>query len=512
MSRWEIPDNWEWVKVGEIAKVIGGGTPSTRSVQNFSEDTGIAWLTPADLSGYEDTYIKRGKRNITQVGYDSSSAVLLPPGTVLYTSRAPIGYCVIAENEIATNQGFKSFVLFGQIVPEYIRYYLLSSKEYAELFASGTTFKELSGSRIKELLIPLPPLNEQKRVSQKIKAFQVRTNKVRKSLEAIPALLEKFRQSVLSSAFRGDLTADWRAQNPDIESAEKLLERIRKERRKRWEENELAKMEAKGKTPKDDKWKKKYKEPEPVDTTDLPELPEGWCWAALEELSEKVTDGTHQSPPFVSSGIPFLVISNIIKGIIDWEGVNKWVAEATYEKFTSNCKPEKGDVLYSAVGSYGVAAEVLTKEKFMFQRHIAHIKPVKNVVSSTYIMLSLNSPFSLSQAHKLARGVAQKTVILTLLRRFNLALPPEMEQYEIINRVNKALRLSQNVKSFVGKSIAQAEFLDQSILAKAFRGELVPQDPKDEPASQLLKRIKQEKATMEAGKKRTVKVSRKKGT
>ena len=80
------------------------------------------------------------------------------------------------------------------------------------------------------------------------------------------------------------MTADWRAQNPDIEPAEKLLERIRKERRKRWEEDELAKMKAKGKTPKDDKWKNKYKEPEPVDTTDLPELPEGWCWTKIETI------------------------------------------------------------------------------------------------------------------------------------------------------------------------------------------------------------------------------------
>jgi len=374
----------------------------------------------------------------------------------------------------------------------------------------ATALPGLNRNDAYQLTLLLPPLKEQYRIVEKTEALQARSSKARKTLDAIPPLLEKFRQSVLSSAFRGDLTAVWRAQNPDIEPAEKLLERIRKKRRKRWEESELAKMKTKGKIPKDDKWKKKYKEPEPVDPTGLPKLPVGWCWVALEELSEKVTDGTHQPPPFTSSGIPFLVIRNIIKGMVDWEGVFKWVTESTYDKFTSNCKPEKGDVLYSAVGSYGVAVEVLTDRAFMFQRHIAHIKPVRNVVSPRYITLSLNSPSSLDQAHKVARGVAQKTVTLTYLRRFNLALPPEKEQHEIIKRVNKALHLSENIKTSVEESLSQAELLDQSILAKAFRGELVPQDPNDEPASQLMKRIKQEKASLEALRKQRGKSGRKK--
>ncbi|MFH1994068.1 MAG: restriction endonuclease subunit S, partial [Pseudomonadota bacterium] len=138
---------------------------------------------------------------------------------------------------------------------------------------------------LKETQFPIPPLPEQKRIAKRIDALQARSSRARKALEAIPSLLDKFRQSVLSSAFRGDLTADWLAQNPDVEPAEKLLERIRKERRKRWEENELAKMNATGKTPKDDKWRKKYKEPELIDTTDLPELPEGWCWATIDTIA-----------------------------------------------------------------------------------------------------------------------------------------------------------------------------------------------------------------------------------
>src|SRR5689334_211102 len=148
--RWEIPPTWQWASAKDIAQIVGGGTPSTADETNFAE-TGIPWVTPADLTGFREAYISRGARDLSLKGYESSGAQILPPGTVLFSSRAPIGYCAIAANDISTNQGFKSFVLKGNISPEYVRHYLLASKEYAESLSSGTTFKELSGSRIANL-------------------------------------------------------------------------------------------------------------------------------------------------------------------------------------------------------------------------------------------------------------------------------------------------------------------------------------------------------------------------
>ena len=509
----EIPESWEWTSLDSILFELEIGSRPKGGVQSIRD--GIPSLGGEHLDsfgGFKFEKIKFVPNEFAEKqkrGWIQLNDILIVKDGATTGKTSFIRKSFPFKKALINEHVFRCKVADG-IIPKYIFRFLSSEVGTKEILKDfrGAAQGGISRNFIKLVTIPLAPSGEQKRISIKIESLQSRSVKARKALEAIPPLLEKLRQSVLSSTFRGDLTADWRAQNPDIEPAEKLLERIRKERRKRWEENELAKMKAKGKTPKDDKWKKKYKEPEPVDITDLPELPEGWCWASLEELSEKVTDGTHQSPPFTSSGIPFLVIRNIIKRKIDWEGVNKWVTESTYEKFTSNCKPEKGDVLYSAVGSYGVAVEVLTDRTFMFQRHIAHIKPVRNVVLSRYIMLSLNSPFSLEQAHKVARGVAQKTVTLTYLRKFNLALPPEKEQHEIIKRVNKALHLSEKIKTSVEESLSQAELLDQSILAKAFRGKLVPQDPNDEPALVLLERIKKEKASLEAGKKQKGKMGK----
>ncbi|MGL5509926.1 MAG: restriction endonuclease subunit S, partial [Microcoleaceae cyanobacterium] len=143
-ERWNIPDSWLWVTTNEIAEIIGGSTPNTKDLDNFT-DLGIPWITPSDLSGYQDVYISKGARDITEKGLKNCSAKLLPKNSVLFTSRAPIGYCVIAANELTTNQGFKSLVLYGNISAKFIRLYLINSKSYAESLASGTTFKELSG-------------------------------------------------------------------------------------------------------------------------------------------------------------------------------------------------------------------------------------------------------------------------------------------------------------------------------------------------------------------------------
>ena len=128
--------------------------------------------------------------------------------------------------------------------------------------AKGTAQKGVYLKTLSQMPFVIAPLSEQRRIVAKIETLQERSRKARAALEAIPPLLEQFRQSVLAAAFRGDLTADWRAQHPDVEPASVLLDRIRAERRRRWEEAELSKMQAKGKMPKDEKWKERYKEPE----------------------------------------------------------------------------------------------------------------------------------------------------------------------------------------------------------------------------------------------------------
>ena len=156
-------NNWKLKKIDECAEVIGGGTPSTSNVEFWNGD--IPWLTPKDLSGYSYRYIKKGERNISEEGLKKSSARLLPEGSVLFTSRAPIGYVAIAKNPVTTNQGFKSLVLKDNNVSEFFYYLLKNNKDYIESFSSGSTFKEISGGALKELKFNIPPPSEQKAIA-----------------------------------------------------------------------------------------------------------------------------------------------------------------------------------------------------------------------------------------------------------------------------------------------------------------------------------------------------------
>lgn len=155
---------WPMVKLGEVARVVAGGTPKTSVLEYWDGD--IPWVTPKDLALSESLWINAGERFITDYGLAKSAAALLPRGTVLWSSRAPIGLVAIANNQIATNQGFKSFVPGGELDSEYLAYFLIHQRPILEMMGVGATFKEVSAKRAAEIMVPLPPLGEQKCIAE----------------------------------------------------------------------------------------------------------------------------------------------------------------------------------------------------------------------------------------------------------------------------------------------------------------------------------------------------------
>lgn len=197
----KLKTNWLNLQLQDIGSIVAGGTPSTKNLNNFGGT--VAWITPADLTGYTDKYISKGKRNLSKTGLKNSSAILLPKGSVLCSSRAPIGYVVIAENEIATNQGFKNIVPNTKIVnSEYLYYFLKGNKDLITSFASGTTFLEVSAKRFSAIPIPVPPMAEQRRIVKKIEELFGVIDEQVKRLEATHAALVSYRQSVLADCLR----------------------------------------------------------------------------------------------------------------------------------------------------------------------------------------------------------------------------------------------------------------------------------------------------------------------
>lgn len=150
-----MKSNWKTVKLQELGRVVGGATPSTKNEAFYGGS--IPWLTPKDLADYSERYISRGERSITEEGLNSCSTELLPAGTVLFSSRAPIGYVAIASNSICTNQGFKSVVPDTSVVdPLFLYYLLVFNKEKIKSAGSGTTFKEVSGNVMKNIEVEIP--------------------------------------------------------------------------------------------------------------------------------------------------------------------------------------------------------------------------------------------------------------------------------------------------------------------------------------------------------------------
>ncbi|MBZ7623387.1 restriction endonuclease subunit S [Klebsiella michiganensis] len=208
----ELPEGWEWVTLATIGEIVGGGTPKSDNPQYWAKN-GIKWLTPADLYGLKGKYISSGVRDISPTGLSNSSARLMPKGSVLFSSRAPIGYVAIADAELSTNQGFKSCVPYIKDSAEYIYYFLMASAKKIDAEASGTTFKEVSGAIVSKILFPLPPLSEQLKIVSRANELMSLCEQLEQhtltSLDAHQQLVETLLTTLTDSQNADELAENW---------------------------------------------------------------------------------------------------------------------------------------------------------------------------------------------------------------------------------------------------------------------------------------------------------------
>ncbi len=470
-----LPESWEGAAYSELGEWSGGGTPS-KSNPSYWEDGEVPWFSPKDMHGLE---LQDSQDHITEGALQDSAAKLIRAGSLLFVVRSGIlrRTLPVALSTIdgAVNQDIKALTPSKSLSTKYLLYATLAQKEEIRhrCKKAGTTVESIQVAALQKYRLPIAPLNEQRRIVEKIEELFTKLDAGVRSLEQARAQLKSYRRSVLKAAVEGELSREWReAHKDELEPASELLERILQERREKFAG-------------------KKYKEPTSPDTTELPEIPNGWEWISLAQATKRITDGTHQSPQFTNAGVPFIFVQHIVNGQISFEKT-KFISEDTYEALNSRCPVEVGDILYSAVGSYGIAVPVDTTRRFSFQRHIAHVKPLDSV-NVKYLVMCLNSPGCRSQAHRAARGVAQKTVALGELSKFYIPLPPAEEQRFIVDELERRLSVVDKLEATIEENLKQANALRQSILKRAFSGELVPQDSDDEPASVLLKRIREER-------------------
>ncbi|MCE9631527.1 MAG: restriction endonuclease subunit S [Planctomycetia bacterium] len=351
---------------------------------------------------------------------------------------------------------------------------------------------------LNDQVLPLPPLPEQHRIVEKIEELFSDLDAGVASLQRAKANLKRYRASVLKSAVEGRLTEEWRNEHPQAEDGQMLLDRILRERREKWEKDQLLKFKEKGKEPPKN-WESKYEEPSAPDTSDLPELPEGWVWASLEAVSD-VTGGITKDKKKDSlpglREVPYLRVANVQRGFLDLSEMKTIKASPEDIQELALCR---GDVLFTEGGDRDKLGRgwVWSEElpECIHQNHIFRAR-----LSSSGIQPSLVSHHGntfgrqwFTKAGKQTTNLA--SINLGILKRFPVPLPPPAEQEQIVSLVEERLSQIDSAEKTIDAELIRAKRLRQSILKIAFEGKLVPQDPKDEPASVLLERIK---ATREA--------------
>ncbi len=500
--------------MGYIAEVIGGGTPPTTDPDSFRNGN-IPWVTPADLSRYTNKFIGRGARDITKRGLDNSGARLVPPGTILFSSRAPIGYVAIAANQLSTSQGFKNFVLYKGISPDYIYYYLKRAKDLAIELSSGTTFLEISGEKAKLIPVSIAPFAEQRRIVAEIEKQFSRLDVAFEILRRLERNLERLRTATLKAAVEGRLVQTEselaRDEGRDYEPADVALQKILRERRAQWEADQLAKTTLRGKPPRDKKSKTKYQEPAGPNLTDFPTLPEGWTWALTQQLG-KVQLGRQRSPKHRSKNYPtkYIRAANITEKGLDLSDVLDMEFEPDERE---RYRLQVGDIVLSeASGSPGqVGKPAMWRgeiKECCFQNTVIRVRPYR--LLGNYLLIVFKHFYFTSVFAKLAGGVGINHLGAERFSNLAVPLPPFAEQERMVADVERRLSVIEELESTVKTNLRRAKSLHQAIFRRAFAGELVPQDPDDEPAAVLLERIHAEKQQREGQRKQKRRTSRSK--
>ncbi|MDQ9056121.1 restriction endonuclease subunit S [Acinetobacter nosocomialis] len=379
------------------------------------------------------------------------------------------------------------------------RNYLIASlSENILKEAYGGAQPNISGKAIENMEIQLPPLAEQKVIADKLDTLLAQVESIKARLERIPEILKQFRQSVLAAAVSGKLTEEWRGKQ--LGSSPITRKDILEARKSHWEHAEYQRLCRQDKVPTNEKWRAKYKDPESVLNEDCFALPAGWLWTNLGELAWSVKDGPHFSPKYTQEGVPFISGGNITE-----KGINftqcKFISNELHEELSKRCKPEIGDILYTKGGTTGIAYFNQESRDFNVWVHVAVLK-ITNVIDGNYLAKAMNSSHCYQLSQRYTHGVGNQDLGLTRLIKITVPIPPLEEQLEIINRVDQLFSTSESIEQQVLSALDRVNNLTQSILSKAFRGELTAEWREANPelisgensAEALLERIKAERS------------------
>ncbi|NQO34185.1 restriction endonuclease subunit S [Streptococcus suis] len=428
---YEIPDSWEWVRLRNLGIITSGGTPKSSEPSYYGGD--IIWITPADLGKQQKNKLfTTSSKTITELGLQKSTAQLISKHSIVYSSRAPIGHINIVNDDFTTNQGCKSVTpLLANL--DFLYWVLQFRTKDIILRSSGTTFKEISASGFGETLLPLPPIAEQKRIVAQIEhaleKVEVYAESYKKLQELDKAFPDKLKKSILQYAMQGKLVP----QDPNDEPVEVLLEKIKAEKQKLYEEGKLKKKDlgelvlTKG-----------------DDSSPYGKIPKNWVFLTIKDvfsittgLSYKKTDLaiTKNGVRIIRGGninpLSFKILDN------DYYIDPKFItSETVYLKRNQLLTPVSTSLEH--IGKFARIDKDYPNTAaggFVFQ-----LTPfVSSDVLSKYLLFSLSSPIFYEQLKSITKlsGQALYNIPKTKLNELLVPLAPETEQKRISQRVEQ---------------------------------------------------------------------------
>jgi len=478
-----VSNNWRTVPLSEIADI------NPRLGKNILSDDSLYTFVPMASVGAADGRIDVStKRPYVEVkkGFTSFQS-----GDVLFAKITPCmengKMAVVPDLENHYGFGSTEFHVIRPkdgIDPKYVYYFVSSSdfrREAGHNMTGAVGQKRVPTDFLKQSLIPLPPTPEdQKRIVAEIEKQFSRLDEAVASLKRIQANLKRYKAAVLKAAVEGKLTEQWRKDHPNVEPADQLLKRILAERRAKWEAEELAKMKAKGIKPKDDSWKKKYKEPVGPDTAnlpELPELPEGWVWTRLGSLPVDVFDGPFgsnlKSTDYVSSGVRVIRLENIgSSGFID--GKESFITEQKYEQLKKH-KVGHGDIIFSSFVANETRVVMLPGhiKKAINKADCFCVRINDEAINKRYIETFLATRTAYEQLVGEVHGATRPRINTTQLKDCHVSMSSLAEQNEIVSEIDRRLSVTEELETTIETNLKRAERLRQTILQRAFSGGLV---------------------------------------
>ena len=488
MTQQQLPSGWATTTLGDVCHKPQYGW-TTKAVDK-----------PSDMRLLRTTDISKGPIDWPSVPYCAENPpdkekYKLQSGDIVISRAGSVGLSALIEN--CPDSVFASYLIRFRVLEHLDRRFVLWSLKSPGYWkqisqeSAGIALQNVNAKKLATLELPLPPLPEQRHIVAEIEKHFTRLDASVAALKRVQANLKRYRASVLKSACEGKLVPTEaelsQSEGRDYEPADRLLARIVTERRAQWESQKNRRG--------------KYKEPIPPDTTDLPDPPEGWVWASMEQAT-KIQGGIQKQPKRAprDNSFPYLRVANVLRGSLDLEEVHEMeLFPGELDKLrlaTGDLLIVEGNGSPTQIGRMAIWNGRIVD--CVHQNHVIRARACNGIIPA-FVESYWNSPEGSARVLKVASSTSGLyTLSASKVSRLPVPIPPLAEQRRIVAEIDRRLSIIQQAQAAVEASLIRAKRLRQSILKQAFSGKLVPQDPNDEPASVLLERIRAERAEAEA--------------